>query len=196
MKPKTHRSTANRAARGFTLTELLIVIAIIGILAGLAYSGLTSTKQRAKITATRALISAIDSGMQMFRTDFGHTPYNAGGETTNDRERIRLWLLGLTNAGEKDDSVRDNQLWNGPYVEVKIEDNLEKDKNYVFADAWRNPIYFEMKDPIFNIDRWDIWSLGPDMEGTTGMSVGGSTYDEKRTNFKNQSGNADTVGNW
>src|SRR5436309_2665148 len=50
--------TCNRA--GFTLTELLIVMMILGIMTGLALSGLAGAINLAKEQRTRAIITKID----------------------------------------------------------------------------------------------------------------------------------------
>ena len=159
-----------RNTNGFTLIELLVVIAIIGILAGITYAAIDSTMKRAKISATRSLVGAIDSGMQMFKTEFGHLPDDTDdgtGDITNEPKWIRLWLLGIDSNGEFDPvtpipsedvtKVRANKLWNGPYVEIKLgkhvvddyeykDDDLDEDFNYVFVDAWGQRLYFELYD--------------------------------------------------
>jgi prepilin-type N-terminal cleavage/methylation domain-containing protein len=208
MKRKANRSAGRLwSGGGFTLIELLVVIAVIGILAAMVYTAVTTSTERAKRTSTRALISALDTGIANFRTDFGHVPYDSltGGSATNDPKWIRRWLLGLRDTGEKDDvgatDVRRNALWNGPYLEVR-ERSLDPDQQYIFVDAWGKPIYFEIKDPIFNMDRWDIWSKGADGEGSEDMSAFQTgTYEQRRANYKSllQSGkkvNFDNPGNW
>jgi len=196
-----------RTTNGFTLIEMLVVVAVIGILAAMIHAGVSKAIERAKIANTRSLVMAIDSGMQLFKTDFGHLPYDAlsGGNRTNDRQWIRRWLVGLDNSGEPDTSgVRDEQLWTGPYVEIQIKRHLDEDANYVFADSWGTPIYFETdpNDVVFYPDRWDIWSLGPDEAGTTDMgTISGSSYEQKRDNYKehkegNKEVNRDNIGNW
>ncbi len=213
--------------RAFTLVELLAVIAIIGILAGITYTAVDGILDRAKRSSTRALIDSIDSGLQMFKTNFGHVPYDkddgSGGipdSTEDNQEYVRLWLLGLDYEGEPDGThsdkssrnVRKNQLWNGPYVEIRIERHLgAKDLDYYFIDSWGNPLYFEFYDPedtsgdhrpIFNIDKWDIWSKGRDGEGTEDMAdIDGANYEARRNNWKTETEhgkeiNRDNVGNW
>ena len=50
-----------RRSLGFTLLELLIVVAIIGVLATLILSGLASARRRTQIAVARTNISAIRS---------------------------------------------------------------------------------------------------------------------------------------
>lgn len=199
-----------RTTNGFTLIEMLVVVAVIGILAAMTHAAVTSAIKRAKIANTRTLVMAIDSGMQLFKTDFGHLPYDSlsGGRKTNDPRWIRRWLLGMGGNGEIDDSgannVRGDQRWTGPYVEIQVRRHLDEDANYVFVDSWGEPIYFavETDEPIFNPDRWDIWSKGPDGEGTEDMSAFSTgSYKQRRDNYKDfkvgdKEVNRDNVGNW
>ncbi len=60
--------------RGFTLLELLTVIAIIAILAGLALGGIANARERARIAATKAEINRLALGVDQFYDDFGYYP--------------------------------------------------------------------------------------------------------------------------
>src|SRR5438046_8829770 len=54
------RRLTSKPRRGFTLTELLIVMMILGIMTGLALSGLAGAINLAKEQRTRAIITKID----------------------------------------------------------------------------------------------------------------------------------------
>jgi len=53
----------------FTLVELLVVIAIIALLIGIALPAFKGARNSAKKTATKAVISAIEAGLQSYREE-------------------------------------------------------------------------------------------------------------------------------
>ncbi len=62
------------AGAGFTLIEMLTVIAIIGILASLLLYALGPAKTKGKIAKTRAEITQILTGWTTYLTDYRHFP--------------------------------------------------------------------------------------------------------------------------
>jgi prepilin-type N-terminal cleavage/methylation domain-containing protein len=63
-----------RAAGGFTLVELLIVIAIIGLLATLAFVVLSRSLRDARTAVERQTIISLRNGVESFKQDFGFYP--------------------------------------------------------------------------------------------------------------------------
>ncbi|MDO8959512.1 MAG: type II secretion system major pseudopilin GspG [Rhodocyclaceae bacterium] len=100
-------------ARGFTLLELLVVVAIIGLLAAFVGPRYVSQIGKSETAAARAQIEALARALDTFRLDTGHYPSSAQG----------LGALRERPAGEA--------KWNGPY--------LQKD---VPADPWGKPYVY------------------------------------------------------
>jgi type IV pilus assembly protein PilA len=66
------------ASRGFTLIELMIVVAIIGILAGIAIPAYQDYTIRAQVVEAFSLASELKGSIQEFRKDRGRLPANNG----------------------------------------------------------------------------------------------------------------------
>ncbi|MDP1653479.1 MAG: type II secretion system major pseudopilin GspG [Rhodocyclaceae bacterium] len=100
-------------ARGFTLLELLVVVAIIGLLAAFVGPRYVSQIGKSETAAARAQIEALARALDAIRLDTGHYPSSAQG----------LAALRERPASET--------KWNGPY--------LQKD---VPADPWGKPYVY------------------------------------------------------
>lgn len=61
----------NKNNKGFTLVELVVVIAILGILAGIAVPKLGASRRRAAITAHNANVRTLMSAATMYIADYG-----------------------------------------------------------------------------------------------------------------------------
>jgi len=64
----------SRRARGFTLIEILVVIVILGILAGLIVPRIMDRPDQARIVAAKADIAAIMNALKLYRLDNGAYP--------------------------------------------------------------------------------------------------------------------------
>ena len=67
---RAHRGTG----RGFTLTELLVVVAIIVLLLGTLIVALGAASKRVQSANTQSLMNTISTGLAQFQGDFGYLP--------------------------------------------------------------------------------------------------------------------------
>lgn len=89
----------NRQARAFTLIEMLLVVVIIGVLAGAVAIGLSGRSQEARYTrATADIAGTLSLAIDLFEQDVGRYP-------TSDE--------GLAVLAENNDGIAG---WRGPYV--------------------------------------------------------------------------------
>lgn len=74
---RRHRP-ARAAARGFTIIELLIVLALIGVIAGVAIVNFSGAADRAKVKATQTRISSLKAALNLYFTEFNAYPPTDG----------------------------------------------------------------------------------------------------------------------
>ena len=98
LKEKEIRLTRFQQARGFTLIELIVVIVILGLLAGLVVPRLFKHVGQARTATARAQISAFQTALGAYKLDTGSFPSNE---------------LGLGALRTAPSGVRN---WNGPYL--------------------------------------------------------------------------------
>lgn len=133
-----------RARAGFTLIEVMIVIAIVLALTGLVGVAVFSRKDEAKIDLAKVELNTLKKAMQGFRLDFDRWP--------KDEEGIDvLWDKS------KLDPEEEPTKWKGPYTTEPMPN-----------DKWNNPWqYRQVSEHSSDETKYDLWSFGPDkQEGT------------------------------
>lgn len=88
----------NVRKNGFTLLELMIVLVIIGLLAGIIGPNLFKNLEKSEKTTAKAQIDAYVKALDQYRVDIGSYPTSSEG------------LAALINAPSG------VQRWNGPYI--------------------------------------------------------------------------------
>ena len=91
-------SIPRSAPQGFTLLELLVVMVIIGLLAGFVGPRLFAQLSRSEVKAAKAQISALQKALDQYRIDTGRYP---------------LTEQGLKALNEK---PANEARWGGPYL--------------------------------------------------------------------------------
>lgn len=150
--------------QGFTLIELLVVIAIIGVLSTLGGAGASMVQKQAKKTQTATIMQNVSLALEQYKTDMGIYPQ------TDDSKEIANALTGFTDEPDKrDDKYYKNPNWKGPYYTTEPKAFYRRQNNQAIADAWGNPLNFNILAPKLNPYKFDMWSSGPDGNNDNGL---------------------------
>ncbi|HBA85849.1 MAG TPA: type II secretion system protein GspG [Verrucomicrobia bacterium] len=79
MKRRTYTEYRRPTAEGFTLIEILVVVMIIAILAGIVSINVLSKPAEARVSAARMQIKQLQTALQMYRTEQGRLPTQLQG---------------------------------------------------------------------------------------------------------------------
>jgi general secretion pathway protein G len=105
------RRRANRA--GVTLIEMLVVVTIIALFAGLVGLRMWKQADKARVTAARAQINTLMAALNTYKMDTGQFP-----TTEQGLQVLRTAPAGVNN-------------WQGPYLERELPN-----------DPWGNPYVY------------------------------------------------------
>ncbi len=142
---------------GFTLIEILAVIAIISILMGMILTGGNQARKRARIYKTKAMIASLETALALYHTDFGAYPVAGNQNLVNDLSYV------VGNASNND--------WHGPYMSFKTEDLNGSIPSATLTDAWDKDYEYNNPYPLGPVPPYEIKSLGPDgIAGTDDIS--------------------------
>jgi len=72
----------NKKNKGFTLIEMLVVVAVIGLLASLILVGLSSFRTRGRDTRRVADTKEVQNGLELYYMKNGQYPVVSGGDAT------------------------------------------------------------------------------------------------------------------
>jgi len=104
--------TKDRAQKGFTLVELLLVLVILALIGGLVLPGIIGKAEGAKWKAAGSQVSRLSMAVESYYLDTGSTPDNL--------EQL------VTESG-------DTSGWNGPYVKPSsLKDPWGRDYDYQY----------------------------------------------------------------
>lgn len=84
-----------RKKSGFTLLELLAVITIIAILAGLGAKGYSLARRQAKEGRAKAEIEKLRTALEEFRVEFGHYPEQLSAGEIPNLDQLTILVEGI-----------------------------------------------------------------------------------------------------
>ena len=115
MGPEKTRANRQAHAAGFTLLELLVVVVIIGLLAGFVAPRYFSQVGKSEVNVARAQIDALEKALDQYRLDIGRYP------------SAELGLKALIERPAAEPK------WNGPYL-----------RKGVPLDPWGKPYLYRI----------------------------------------------------
>lgn len=68
------RAKSNSAPRGFTIIELMVVVAVVGVLVGILLVAFSGVRRGAEQALAQRLLTTIGQGVDAFERDFGYLP--------------------------------------------------------------------------------------------------------------------------
>ncbi|NNJ25719.1 Type II secretion system protein G [Planctomycetes bacterium LzC2] len=127
---------------GFTLVEVLLVLAILGVIAALVVPNLLGSQQKANINATRVKITSYQSAIEQYAIDHNGRPPAGSADEVNQL---------LMNPEPIDGRNVDPYLRESP------------------KDGWGEPLFYQFpaKNQTISTDP-DIWSAGPNGQNEDG----------------------------
>src|SRR5947207_11095789 len=116
---ETRLNRRSRRSRGFTLMEILLVLAILVVLGSMVSLGYVKIQQEANKKAAKAQLTLLEGAVNTYILDVGTPPAD---------------LNGLVQApGDLANPLK----WTGPYL----------DKQTLPVDPWNQPFQYEIVDP-------------------------------------------------
>lgn len=119
---------------GFTLIEMLVVLVIIGLLAGLVGPKLFTKVDSSKVQTAQTQVKMFKGALETLRLDTGRFPTESEG-------------LALLNNPPADEKLR--ARWRGPYLDEELP-----------MDPWGNPYQYSL--PGAKNQPFALYSLGAD----------------------------------
>lgn len=141
------RPSKTFSRRGFTLVEILVVITIIILLAGLTITNVGKLFGSSQLDIARLFVTqSMKTPLVTYRLQMGSYPSTEEG----------LLALVAAPSGKAD-------RWRGPY--------LEQGTKLPLLDPWGEPYQYRCPG-VHNKDGYDLWSKGPDRTDGTDDDIG------------------------
>lgn len=157
----------------FTLTEVLVVVFLIGVLTAIGFGMYSYAMNSAKESATRALFSRLNAALESCNTKFGYIPSGKESQkfneirfkikdgTQEDNSFTELTFMENFDSNKKVEAEYMKEFLKTIDAESLRKNLQKKDSYYVLVDGWGNTIYYAYPGK-FNTTSYDLYSAGPD----------------------------------
>lgn len=194
---KTNRT--HTPAAGFTLIEMLVVITIIGVLAGIAFPVFSAVTERARKTQVKAMVKDLLVAIKGFQTEYGRYPsVGSGGgadDTTVLTDSGNQLISGLLG---QNDGVNPKGI---PFFESKLATNGRAglisggDSAFSLVDAWGTPFTVIMDTNYDN----KVDNPNPSSDSAVlpmGVAVFSNGADQLVETWDNSRGKGENISSW
>ena len=147
------RSMRKHARQGFTLMEMLVVLAILVLLVAMVAPRVLGTQKKADINAAKTQVGLLKASLERYALDMKTFPATEQG--------LQALLEAPAEEGgaamEGEGQATGTTNWDGPYL----------NSTELPRDPWGNDYQYEYPPTHGTGDFPDIWSYGPDKEDGT-----------------------------
>ena len=173
---------------GFTLIEMLAVITIIVILAGLVVGSIGFVNDKKARELAKVQIALLGNALEEYKVDNGSFPVGANGLPGDSNILYRALYWDTDNDGEAVDADKDQKIY---VSELDPKNNkqgwIEGDRAGArILDPWGKEYYFRSgkleggnANPSARNPDFDLWSAGPDGKSSTGGDTDATKDDIK-----------------
>lgn len=149
--------------KGFTLIEILVVIVIIGILAGFSLTAFSSSRKTARDARRKADLEQIRAALEIYRADNGQYPPLNGG----------TWCTQISNSTYP--QVK-NALEGGGYISSVPQDPI-------YAGTYKDYFYRRINNNQYALyAELEMVNINDDFSGCARIGGLNNEYDWKVTN--------------